>query len=122
MSDPASSDQTNNGPTKINVEVSYALPSRQQIIALQVDEGCNVFDAALQSGIDKQFPGLDIASSNMGIFGKVSSNPRQELLKEGDRVEIYRPLIADPKEVRKVRAAKIKGDGAKGRTANEKKA
>lgn len=92
----------------INVEVSYALPHKQQIIPLQVEVGCTVYDAALQSGIGRQFPELDLASAAMGIFGKVVAKPKQEILQEGDRVEIYRPLIADPKEVRKARAAKKK--------------
>ena len=89
----------------INVEVTYALPEKQLIIPLQVEEGCTVFEAAERSGIAAQFPGLDLASSDMGVFGKVVAKPRQELLSDGDRVEIYRTLIADPKEVRKSRAA-----------------
>jgi len=105
-------EQAINEHTMINVEVSYALPNKQQIVALQVAEGCTVFEAALQSGINKQFPELELESSKMGIFGKVISKPKQELLKEGDRVEVYRPLIADPKEVRKVRAAKVKAEKA----------
>ncbi len=94
----------------INIEVSYALPDKQEIIALQVAEGCTVFDAVVQSNIVKQFPGLDIDSSKMGFFGKAISKPKQELLKEGDRIEIYRPLLADPKVVRKERAARIKAE------------
>jgi putative ubiquitin-RnfH superfamily antitoxin RatB of RatAB toxin-antitoxin module len=96
----------------IKVEVSYALPAKQQIIALEVEEGTTVFEAAEQSGICKQFPDLDLTSAKMGIFAKVVNKPKQELLQEGDRVEIYRPLIADPKEVRKVRAAKAKAEKA----------
>ena len=92
----------------INVEVSYALPDKQQIIVLRVAEDCRVFDAVLQSGIDKQFPDLELTSVKMGIFGNVIADPKQQLLKNGDRVEIYRPLIADPKEVRRQRAAKMK--------------
>ena len=94
----------------INVEVSYALPHKQQIIALQVEEGCTVFDAAVQSGITRQFPELELESAPMGIFGKAVANPAQQAVQEGDRVEIYRPLIADPKEVRKSRAAKKKAE------------
>lgn len=96
----------------INVEVSYALAEKQQIIALQVAEGTTVLEAAEQSGITRQFPQLELATSKMGIFGRVVAKPGQEILKEGDRVEIYRPLIADPKEVRKVRAAKVKAEKA----------
>lgn len=96
----------------INIEVSYALPGKQQIIALQVTEGCSLFDAAQQSGIDKQFEGLDLATAKMGLFGKVVTNPKEQAVEEGDRIEIYRPLIADPKEVRKTRAAKVKAEKA----------
>lgn len=101
-----------NEQTMINVEVSYALPRKQAIVPLQVPEGCTVFDAALQSGIGKQFPELELDTAKMGIFGKVVTKPKQEVLSDGDRIEIYRPLIADPKEVRKVRAAKVKADKA----------
>ena len=97
----------------INVEVAYALPNKQQIIALQVEEGCSVFDAVQQSGIDKQFPDLELASAKLGLFGKAVSKPKDQALVEGDRVEVYRPLIADPKEVRKVRAAKVKAEKGK---------
>lgn len=98
----------------INIEVSYALPNKQQIIALQVAEGCSLFEAAQQSGIDKQFEGLDLASAKMGLFGKVVAKPKEQAVEEGDRIEIYRPLIADPKEVRKTRAAKVKAEKAAG--------
>jgi putative ubiquitin-RnfH superfamily antitoxin RatB of RatAB toxin-antitoxin module len=93
---------------KIKVEVAYALPEKQRIIALDVNEGCTVFEAVEQSGIDKQFADLDISTAKMGVFAKAVLKPREEQLHEGDRVEIYRPLIADPKEVRKARAAKMK--------------
>jgi putative ubiquitin-RnfH superfamily antitoxin RatB of RatAB toxin-antitoxin module len=96
----------------INVEVSYALPNKQQIIPLQVAEGTTVYEAASLSGIEKQFPELELASSKMGVFGKVVSKPKEVTLNEGERVEIYRPLIADPKEVRKTRAAKVKAEKA----------
>ncbi|MNJ79349.1 Persistence and stress-resistance antitoxin PasI [compost metagenome] len=60
----------------------------------------------MRSGLEAQFPELDLANCPLGIFGKVLAKPEERLLEEGDRVEIYRPLIADPKEVRKLRAAK----------------
>ncbi len=96
----------------IKIEVSYALPHKQQIIALEVEPGTTVFDAAEKSGITTQFPELDLASAKMGIFGKAVPQPHKEVLSDGDRVEIYRPLIADPKEVRKTRAAKVKAEKA----------
>ena len=97
----------------INIEVAYALPEKQLILELQVPEGTSVIEAARQSGINGRFEGVDLDNAKFGIFGKVVS-PKQ-VLHEGERVEIYRPLIADPKEVRKERAAR-----AKERRAQEK--
>ncbi len=95
---------------KIRVEVAYATPRKQKIVALEVDVGTTAAKAAELSGIDREFPGLDVAGSPKGIFGNALGSrgmPRPEayILNEGDRVEIYRPLIADPKEIRKQRAA-----------------
>ena len=106
------SDQAN-----INVEVCFALPNKQQIIALEVAQGCSVFDAAMQSGITKMFPELELESAKMGIFGKAVPKPKTQTLIDGDRVEIYRPLIADPKENRKIRAAKVKAEKAAAKDA-----
>ena len=97
----------------INVEVAYALPDEQSILVLQVPEGTSVIEAARQSGITGKYEGIDLDNAKFGIFGKVVA-PTQ-VLHEGERVEIYRPLIADPKEVRKARAAR-----AKERRAQEK--
>ena len=90
----------------IHVEVSYALADKQAILALDVPEGTTALEAARQSGITDKFEGIDLDNAKLGIFAKVVS-PGQ-VLREGDRVEIYRPLIADPKEVRKARAARVK--------------
>jgi putative ubiquitin-RnfH superfamily antitoxin RatB of RatAB toxin-antitoxin module len=90
----------------INVEVAYALPERQLIIPVNVDLGTTVGGALVQSGIMIEFPELDIENSKVGIFGKATAMETQ--LRDGDRVEIYRPLIADPKEVRRKRAAEGK--------------
>lgn len=98
---------------RINVEVAYALPKKQAIVPLEVEQGCTVYDAVQQSGIDKQFEGLDLASARLGIFGKAVSKPKEQEILAGERVEIYRPLIADPKEVRKERAARVKAEKAK---------
>ena len=95
----------------INVEVCYALPDKQRIIPLQVEEGTTVAQAA-ELSMDQWFPGIELATAKMGIFGKAVSKPAEEIVREGDRVEIYRPLIADPKEVRKIRAAKVKAEKA----------
>jgi len=90
----------------IRVEVAYALPDQQVIIELDVPEGTTAIEAARQSGIASRFEQIDLDNDKLGIFSKVVS-PGQ-VLREGDRVEIYRPLIADPKEVRKERAARAK--------------
>jgi putative ubiquitin-RnfH superfamily antitoxin RatB of RatAB toxin-antitoxin module len=88
----------------INVEVAYALPDKQVIRAVNVEEGTTLCAAIVQSGILMDFPELDkeLENAQVGIFGKVAAN--STVLKDGDRVEIYRPLIADPKEVRRKRA------------------
>ena len=93
-------------PGEIAVEVAYALPERQRILALKVPVGTTMLDAAERSGIARVFEGLDLATAKMGIFGKAVADPRRHVLAEGDRVEIYRPLTADPKEARKARARK----------------
>ncbi len=92
----------------ITVEVAYALPERQRIIRLTVPQGTSMLEAVRLSGIAEHFPGLDIDNSAMGIFGKAVPRPAERVLTEGERVEIYRPLIADPKEVRKQRAARAR--------------
>lgn len=92
----------------IRVEVAYALPHDQKIIVLQVEEDCSAYDAVIRSGIVEAYPEIDPDSIPMGIFGKAIRNPKDTILKEGQRVELYRPLIADPKEARAKRAAKMK--------------
>lgn len=91
---------------KISVEVAYAMPQQQALIKLDVFEGTTVYDAVVQSGIASQFEQIDIDSDNMGIFGKAVKNPKEHPLRDGDRVEIYRPLIIDPKQARLNRAKK----------------
>lgn len=91
----------------IRVEVAYALPDRQWVIPVQVKRGATMFDAAVQSGIAGKVEGLDLEQAPMGVFGKAERKPRERVLEEGERVEIYRPLIADPKDARKKRAAKL---------------
>lgn len=88
------------------VEVAYALPQQQVIIPVKVSEGATAEQAVQASGILKKFPEIDLAQNKLGIFGKLTKN--DTVLRERDRVEIYRPLIADPKEVRRQRAAEGK--------------
>ncbi len=88
------------------VEVAYATPNRQIIIPLEVPEGATLEQAIIQSRIQEQFPDIQPATAKVGIFGKLSK--LSATVRAGDRVEIYRPLIADPKAVRKQRAAEGK--------------
>jgi len=88
---------------EITVEVAYAKPDQQLIIPLKVTADCTAAQAVSLSGILDKFPELDGDQLDLGIFGKVTR--ADTILNHLDRVEIYRPLIADPKEVRKQRAA-----------------
>lgn len=91
----------------IAIEVAYALPQQQKIIALRVPAQTTLYQAAQLSNITDYFPNLDLDSSSFGVFGKLEKNPHTRLVQAGDRVEIYRPLLTDPKEARKARAAKV---------------
>ena len=91
---------------RIHVEVTYATTARQKIIGLDVPEGTTLIEAVNTSGILDEFPEIDPDKAKMGIFSKQKKADTE--LRDGDRVEIYRPLIADPKEVRKRRAAEGK--------------
>ena len=86
----------------IKVELVYALPHEQTLLKFTVPAGTKVAEAVQLSGILKKYPEIDPAKSRMGIFGKLTK-PDAEL-RELDRIEIYRPLLADPKEVRRRRA------------------
>jgi hypothetical protein len=97
-----------NGTEMIAVEVVYGDAERQKLLSFDVPAGTSVYGAAELSGIVKFFPELNIVDVKMGIFGKVVANPQQQLIRSGERVEIYRPLLVDPIESRKARAAKVK--------------
>jgi putative ubiquitin-RnfH superfamily antitoxin RatB of RatAB toxin-antitoxin module len=102
----------------ITVEVAYALPHRQQLLTLDVPLGTTAFGAVQLSGIVEQFPDIDLENAKMGIFGQALGTkglalPKEYVLGEKDRVEIYRPLIIDPKEVRKQRAEKVRQQAGK---------
>lgn len=95
------------------VEVAYALPEKQKIVALTVEPGTTARQAVERSGIEREFAGLDLAAAPLGIFGQALGSKGLEdaehyVLKPRDRVEIYRPLIADPKEARRKRADKAR--------------
>jgi len=87
---------------EIQVEVAYALPQRQVVIPLHLAPGSTVAQAIEASGVVAKFPEIDLAQNKVGIFGKLTK--LDSPLRDRDRVEIYRPLIADPKEVRRQRA------------------
>lgn len=90
----------------IRVEVAYALPERQEIVIVDVPQGSSALDAAKASSICEKFPGLDLDSIDMGIFGKVIKHPGEHQVQVGDRIELYRPLTIDPKQARLNRAKK----------------
>jgi len=88
----------------MQVEVAYARPDRQILLPVEVAEGATVGEAIRASGILAKCPEIDLAAATVGIFSKPCTLDRR--LRPGDRVEIYRPLVADPKEARRSRAAK----------------
>jgi len=98
--------ENNHKQEMITVEVAYATPAAQVIIPVKVAAGTTAEQAIMQSGIIEQFPEINLTDSKIGIFSKISKKDAE--LREKDRVEIYRPLIADPKLVRKQRAAEGK--------------
>ncbi|HZV99358.1 MAG TPA: RnfH family protein [Methylophilaceae bacterium] len=108
---------------EIMVEVAYALPQQQVIVPVRVHEGTTAEVAIRESGILQKFPEIDLSTNKIGIFGKLSK--LDAVLRHLDRIEIYRPLIADPKEVRRQRAAEGKvmkkggGDAPAGETPTE---
>lgn len=89
---------------RIRVEVAYARPEKQKIIELSVAPGTTMLEAARMSGIDEDFPEIDFETMPMGVFGNAEKHPDRRQLREGERVEIYRPLRIDPKQVRRQRA------------------
>ena len=93
----------------IEVEVAYATPARQVVMKIRVPGGCTLEGAIERSGIREEFPDMLIDVSAVGIFGR--RTPLGQELQEGDRVEIYRPLIADPREARRRRALEKKNPG-----------
>lgn len=109
---------------RITVEVAYALPSRQALLTISVSSAATIEQIIQQSGILQQFPQIDLLSQKVGVWSrpvKLDDN-----VKEGDRIEIYRPLIADPKDLRRRRAEKAKEEGradkVTGGRLNEQKA
>lgn len=81
----------------MKIGIAYALPQRQAWFDIEVPDGATIRDAIERSGILKQFPDIDLETQKVGVYGKLS--PLNTVLNDGDRVEIYRPIICDPKTV-----------------------
>lgn len=111
MSDNQSMDTRAVGQA-IEVEVAYARPERQLILKLEVPEGTTAIEAVRLSGIEEEFPEIEPEENRLGVFGKLCKADR--ILNPGDRVEVYRPLLADPRAARRELAAEGKSMG-KGR-------
>ena len=88
----------------MQIEVVLAMPEKQELVALDLAVGATVADAIEQSGIVAMFEDFKLDTSKVGIFGQKVSQTQE--LRDGDRVEIYRPLLVDPKEIRRQRALK----------------
>lgn len=101
----------------IEVEVAFACPERQLILKVEVPAGTTAIEAVRLSGIEEQFPEIDPGKNRLGVFGKLCKADR--VLNEGDRVEIYRPLVVDPRAARRELAAAGKSMGKGGRDAAE---
>ncbi len=91
-------------PGKIAVEVVYALPQKQYLQRVTLDEGATVEQAIQASGLLALRDDIDLSKNKVGIYSRPAK--LQDVVDDGDRVEIYRPLIADPKELRRQRAEK----------------
>ncbi len=99
----AASDKT------VAIEVVFALPDQQIVVALQVEQGTTAATAVQRSGLQARFSDFDFANAALGVWNKVVA--RDYLLKDGDRVEVYRPLPMDPREARRILAAAGKSMG-----------
>jgi hypothetical protein len=102
--------------TRLTVEVVFALSDRQELVTVSLEEGATVSDAVAHPSIASLFPDWDLDKCAVGVWGRLA--PRDQRLRHGDRVEIYRPLVMDPREARRALAAEGKfmgrssGDGA----------
>jgi putative ubiquitin-RnfH superfamily antitoxin RatB of RatAB toxin-antitoxin module len=92
----------NTNSDRIKIEAVYAMPDEQTLLKLEVPAGSTIADALKHCGLLEKFPEISLEKGKFGIFGKLSKI--DTVLREKDRIEIYRPLIADPKEVRRKRA------------------
>ena len=102
----------------LRIEIVYAGPQRAIVKTLRVPAGASVADALQLAALDPDFAGVDLANSAFGIFGKPARG--DQLLRQGDRIEIYRPLAADPKEARRARARQAHKNVSVPRSRNER--
>jgi uncharacterized protein len=94
----------------VDIEIAYAEPQRVILKTLRLPQGSCVADALKLAALDADFAGVDLAQSAHGIFGRLV--PAGQRLENGDRIEIYRPLAADPKTARRARAAELRKKGS----------
>lgn len=99
----------------IGIEVAYALPRRQRVVGLRVAIGTTVAQALMRADLAREFPEIDPARAQCGIYGRRVALDHE--LRDGDRVEIYRPLIVDPKSLRRARAGERTVKAAPGKSA-----
>ena len=92
----------------VKVQVIYALPEQQWVVPVEVPAGTTMRQAVHLSGIAEKLPDVDVMSLPMGMYGHIEKTPESRVLEEGDRIELYRPLLVDPKESRKARVAEAK--------------
>jgi hypothetical protein len=87
----------------LQVEITFATPERQELLALEVPAGTTIAEAIEISGIEERFPDEGVGALPSGVWGRVL--PGATRLQAGDRIEIYRPLQTDPRDARRLRAA-----------------
>ncbi|MGH8783115.1 RnfH family protein [Paraburkholderia sp.] len=94
----------------LSIEVCYALPDRQTLLPVTLPAGSTVEQAIVASGVLQRHPDIDLTKQKVGVFGKLK--PLDAVLADHDRVEIYRPLIVDPKTARQRRVDKTRREGS----------
>jgi uncharacterized protein len=90
----------------ITIEVVYALPHDQTVLTVELAAGSTVGQAIVNSGLALRYPDLDLSAARIGVYGRHVTT--ETILHDGDRVEVYRPLLADPKQARRRRASRIR--------------
>lgn len=114
MDDSSLQSTPDNNVAMIQIEVVYGLAHKQKLLSLPVAEGITVEQAIIESGIIELFPEIDLKVNKVGVWNKAVK--LSDTVQDLDRIEVYRPLIADPKEVRKRRAEKAKEEGRADKT------